>query len=246
MQYSRNRIYISEDEQQKLKTFKLFLAGCGIGSVIAECALRMGFEHITLVDGDRVEETNLNRQNYIHADIGMYKADSMARRLRSINPLAIISTHNQYLTAENMEALLAGHDAAINALDFQSDMPFAFDALCRQLNMPVLHPYNLGWAGLVFVLLPEGSLLEGIDPHYEGFEKKVVRRFIDSLGAASDSNAWLRKVLSDYELEEGKLPPPQLSAASWLLGGLCADLLFRLATGREVEPLPHFHFLSAR
>jgi len=78
MRYNRNRIYISQNEQQKLREYKPFLAGGGIGSVIAECALRPGFEHITIVDGDIVEETNLNRQNFTHADIGLYKADSMA------------------------------------------------------------------------------------------------------------------------------------------------------------------------
>ncbi len=246
MRYSRNRIYISENEQQQLKKYKVFLAGSGIGSIIAECALRLGFEHLTIVDGDKVEETNLNRQNYTHADIGRFKAESLSSRLKSINPLATINTHNQYLTAENMGTLLAGHDAAINALDFQSDIPFAFDALCRQWNMPVLHPYNIGWAGLVFILLPNGPMMEDISPHHEGFEKKVVQLFINTLDDASDSKAWLEKVLADYELEKGKLSPPQLSVGSWLLGGLCADLLYRLATGREAAPFPHFHFLSAR
>jgi tRNA A37 threonylcarbamoyladenosine dehydratase len=46
------------------------LAGCGIGSVIAECALRLGFENITITEGDNVELSHLNRQNHIDKNIG--------------------------------------------------------------------------------------------------------------------------------------------------------------------------------
>lgn len=71
--YSRNRIYISEEEQERIKHVRVLLGGADIGSVIVECALRFGFENITIVDGDKVEESNLNRQNYVHSDIGECK-----------------------------------------------------------------------------------------------------------------------------------------------------------------------------
>ena len=68
--YDRNRLYVSENEQSIIKDYKIFFGGAGIGSIVAECALRFGFEHITIVDGDKVEESNLNRQNYTEKDIG--------------------------------------------------------------------------------------------------------------------------------------------------------------------------------
>ena len=54
------------------------MAGAGINSVIAECALRFGFETITIVDGDKVRIEDLSRQNYTHADKGKYKAECHA------------------------------------------------------------------------------------------------------------------------------------------------------------------------
>lgn len=51
--YSRNRLYVSEREQSIIKDYKIFFGGAGIGSIVAECALRFGFEHITIVDGDK-------------------------------------------------------------------------------------------------------------------------------------------------------------------------------------------------
>ena len=59
--YIRNRLYVLPEEQQLLKDFHILLGGAGIGSIIAECALRFGFENITIVDGDFVEESNMNR-----------------------------------------------------------------------------------------------------------------------------------------------------------------------------------------
>ena len=61
--YSRNRLYVSEKEQSLIKDYNIFLGCAGIGSIVAECALRFGFEHITIVDGGKVERSNLNRQN---------------------------------------------------------------------------------------------------------------------------------------------------------------------------------------
>lgn len=108
--YSRNRIYIKPDEQEKIKHFRVLLGGAGIGSIIAECALRMGFETITIIDGDKVEKSNLNRQNYRLEDVGNYKAESLAKRLLSINPQAKITVINKFVDHDNVEGLIEGHD----------------------------------------------------------------------------------------------------------------------------------------
>ena len=62
--YSRNQLYVHKSEQIILKSKKILLAGAGLGSTIAECALRLGFENICIIDNDSVEDSNLNRQNY--------------------------------------------------------------------------------------------------------------------------------------------------------------------------------------
>lgn len=52
--YTSNRLYVSEKEQETIKNFRIIIGGAGIGSIVAECALRFGFEHITIIDGDKV------------------------------------------------------------------------------------------------------------------------------------------------------------------------------------------------
>lgn len=240
--YERNIWYISEDEQKKMKNYKILLAGCGIGSNIAECALRLGFENFTLVDGDKVELSNLNRQNYQQRDIGVDKTEALKKRLLNINSEANIKTYNKYFTTTNIKEVLAGYDVAINALDFQSDVPLLFDGLCQQNNIPVLHPYNIGWATLIFVIMPDGPNLTLLSKNYEGFEKKVARFLIEHL--EGNTKKWVVKILEEYEIKGTGQSPPQLSVGSWLAAGACTNILYRLATRKSVRQFPDFYFLT--
>lgn len=242
MRYSRNRIYISKLYQQKIKSTRILVAGCGIGSVIAECALRLGFENIILVDGDSVEVSNLNRQNYLSSDIGNRKCDSIKSRLLNINPLAKINVLSYYLDKNNINHLINDCDIAINALDFNDNTPLVFDKICQLNNIPVLHPYNIGWAGLIYVIMPDGQGLDIISNDYIGFEKKVVSFFLRNLPSGSPHKEWISGVLDTYEKEKGYISPPQLSVGSWLLAGSCTEIMFRLATARTVKRFPLFYF----
>lgn len=240
--YDRNRIYISEEEQRILKNYRIFLAGCGIGSNIAECALRLGFENFTLIDGDKVECSNLNRQNYRQKDVGVDKTEALKDRLLNINSEANIKTCNKYLTSSNVKEVLAGYDVVINALDFQSEVPFLLDELCQQNNIPVLHPYNIGWATLIFVIMPDGLNLTMLSKNYEGFEKKVAVFLIEHL--EGNTKKWVVKILEEYEKKGTGQSPPQLSIGSWLAAGGCTNILYRLAVGKSVKQFPDFYFLT--
>lgn len=242
--YSRNRIYVQEDEQQLIRNTKILLGGAGIGSIIAECALRFGFECITIVDHDKVELSNLNRQNYTQHDLGENKAEALARRLLAINPQAKIAYHNCFIDNENVETFVKCCDIAINALDFKSDIPFIFDNTCKKYNVPVLHPYNFGWAGFLAVVKPDGIQLSQLsdDPH--GFELRVADYASKYSPFRNTPNDWLDNVVAKIKNENSTLPPPQLSIASWIVGGLCTNVMFNLATNREIKVFPKFYLAS--
>lgn len=242
--YSRNHIYVCPEEQSHIRKYRVLLGGAGIGSIIAECALRLGFETLTIVDGDIVEESNLNRQNYRQCDIGRAKVDALKERLLEINPKADITVVNSFINKNNINTLIRGYDVAVNALDFSSDIPFLFDACCREYHMPVLHPYNIGWGGLVIVVEPDGVQLSDFSNDPSNFEVRLVQHIAAHFRLLGQPKHWIERVLAQYETEKQSSVPPQLSVASWIAGGLCTSLLFCLATGKHVKRYPKFYLSS--
>ena len=240
--YIRNRIYLSPEEQEKVKNCSIILAGGGIGSVIAECALRLGFEKITIIDGDQVELSNLNRQNYTEDDIDVDKTKAITKRLKAINKDAKIEYHNCFLTVENVETYIKDHQIAINALDFSSDVPLVFDKLCQKQNIPVLHPYNLGWGGLVTVITPESLSLSTIAKPNEKFNEVNMVQYASSyLKFWGNPQQWIDDIIEKYKNEKEVLPPPQLSIASWMVAAMCTHLLFNIATKKRIKKFPEFY-----
>jgi len=240
--YRRNRLYIQKREQELIKNYPVLLGGSGIGSVIAECALRLGFENITIIDGDQVELSNLNRQNYIENDISKDKTKAIKKRLKSINKNANIKVHNCFLTADNIEKFICGHKIAINALDFTSEVPLLFDKVCQRQNIPVLHPYNLGWGGLVAVIVPNGLSLSTLTKPNEHFnEIKMVEYASSYMKFWGSQQNWIEDILEEYKLEKKHLPPPQLSIASWLVASMCTHILFNIATQKAIKQFPEFY-----
>ncbi|MBD5369204.1 MAG: ThiF family adenylyltransferase [Bacteroides sp.] len=244
--YNRNRIYVGEEEQEKVRETKILLGGAGIGSIIAECALRFGFEDIVIVDGDKVELTNLNRQNYENRDIGKYKAECLAKRLKRINPKANIQFHNAYIDKDNVRELLDGVKIAINALDFKSEIPFVFDELCSERKIPVLHPYNFGWGAFLTIVKPGSYQLKELSEEWSGFELKMAEFVARYCLFWNMPDKWLEKVVDSYKNESGEVPPPQLSIASWMVAGQCVNVMFDIITGRQVKYFPKFYFTSLR
>ena len=241
--YDRNRIYLTSEDQEIIKNYPIILGGSGLGSIIAECALRFGFENITIVDGDKVELSNLNRQNYTEDDIATTKVSAIKKRLLSINKNAIINVHDCFLTIENTEEYIGDHKIAINALDFNSDVPLFFDEVCQKKNIPVLHPYNLGWAGLVTVISPDGLSLKTIEKSGQQFnELRVVEYIAGYMKFWGEPQLWIDEVLEKYMNEEEKLSPPQLAIGSWTVASMCTHLLFKIATNKEVKQFPKFYF----
>ena len=143
-----------------------------------------------------------------------------------------------------MENIISGHHIAINALDFKNGIPFEFDRICSEKMIPVLHPYNFGWAGFLTIVKPKGYQLSEISSEPNGFELKMAE-YVSRYGTFWNMpTSWLEKVIEEYRAEAGTLPPPQLSVASWIVAGHCVNAMFNLTTGREVKFFPKFYLSS--
>ena len=104
--------------QQAFSSATVAICGLGgLGSNIAIALARAGIGKLILIDFDRVDITNLHRQQYKASQIGMYKTEALADNLREIAPYIEIETHTERITEENAVTLLADADIICEAFD---------------------------------------------------------------------------------------------------------------------------------
>lgn len=102
----------------KIRNARIGIAGLGgIGSHIAESLARVGIGHLVIVDFDKVDMTNLNRQNYFVEDIGKSKAECTAALLKRINPDLDLEVHDTRVTEGNAMSIFGGCDVVCEAFD---------------------------------------------------------------------------------------------------------------------------------
>lgn len=107
-----------------LQSKRVILFGIGgVGSWCAECLIRTGLTHLTIVDGDTVQASNLNRQlPATQATLGMPKVEALKARLLEINPDAEIEARYEMVNGEwLMVNGLEGYDYVIDAIDSVAD-----------------------------------------------------------------------------------------------------------------------------
>jgi sulfur carrier protein ThiS adenylyltransferase len=108
----------SPEVQAKLDNAHVAIAGLGgLGSNVAFSLARIGVGHLHLIDFDRVDITNLNRQQYFMRHIGMYKTDALTQELMEINPYLRIRTDCLKVDESNISGLFDEEDIICEAFD---------------------------------------------------------------------------------------------------------------------------------
>lgn len=104
----RTELLIKEAGAEKLQNAHILIVGLGgVGSFSAEFIARAGVGNMTIVDGDTVDITNINRQlPALHSTVDQHKVELVAQRLLDINPELNLTKINQFLLPEDMEAIL--------------------------------------------------------------------------------------------------------------------------------------------
>lgn len=115
----------------KLAAKAVGIAGCGgLGSNAAASLVRAGIGRLILVDHDRVEASNLNRQYFFQDDIGRVKVEALADRLRKINPELSVEAHDIRLEPARVAEVFAGADILIEAFDRAESKHWLIEAWC--------------------------------------------------------------------------------------------------------------------
>ncbi|MBO5763603.1 MAG: tRNA threonylcarbamoyladenosine dehydratase [Lentisphaeria bacterium] len=144
--HQRTALLIGEPAAERLAQARVLVLGVGgVGGAAAEMLCRAGIRHLTLVDGDVIEESNCNRQLFATAEtIGMPKTQAASMRLLAIDPDAELHCIQRFLTVEDIPALLADPpDYAVDAIDCVP-VKVAFLAECYRRQIPVISAMGTG------------------------------------------------------------------------------------------------------
>lgn len=137
-----------KDLQQKFTNSTVAICGLGgLGSNIAVSLARAGIGKLILVDFDKVDISNLHRQQYKADQIGRFKTEALAENLREIAPYIKVETHAVAVTEETLEALLSEADLICEAFDRAEAKAMLVNGVLEKLHTKYLIAAS-GMAGL--------------------------------------------------------------------------------------------------
>jgi adenylyltransferase/sulfurtransferase len=151
--------------QAKLRASRVLVIGCGgLGVPVISYLTGAGIGRLGLVDGDRLEPSNLHRQTmYALADVGKLKAELAADRVRALNPDVDVRAYTVRLDALNAPDLIAQHDLVIDCTD-NFATKFLLNDYCVQLGKPVVFASVYQYEGQLQIVRPGSACLRCVWP----------------------------------------------------------------------------------
>jgi len=159
-----------EAGQEKLKNARVFIAGAGgLGCPISIYLANAGIGAIRLVDQDKIELSNLNRQ-VLHwpEDVGRFKVDSASEKLRRMNPDLKLEAIRETMDETNLYQLTEGCDIIVDAMD-NIKTRYLLNKAAIDHNIPFVHGAIYGLEGRAMTVIPGksaclGCVYKGIPP----------------------------------------------------------------------------------
>lgn len=226
----------TEEEQSRLRNSKVIIFGLGgVGGMEAILCARSGIGHISGVDPDIFELSNINRQMLaMTSTIDQYKSTTTEQHLKDINPYLDTSFHHVKVTEDNVHELITGHDLVLEALD---DMPSriivhrAAKALgISSISMSGSPPHR----GFVACFFPDGIAYEdalNIQTQGKSISDPAVEQFVQDI----------KKKRAQYSVTQGA---PQSWAddfcdgkAGWIITPIRATLIAAFSCHEAIQIL---------
>jgi len=174
VRYARNLGTLGREGQAKLLSSRIVIVGLGgLGGHVLEQMARVGIGHITGIDPDEFDPSNLNRQLLSDVEaLGVAKVDRAQKRMQKVSPetdfLGLRKRH-----ADVPDAVWTQADLVFDCLDNIADR-LSLAELCARADCPLIHGAIAGWYGQVAVVQPGSGLLNRLYPDTgPGLEKEL-------------------------------------------------------------------------
>ena len=214
--YERNIGAITQAEQELLKTKRAAIIGLGgLGCYIADLLARIGLGHLTLIDGDVYNSSNLNRQqNAMETNLGKSKVSETKERLLKIRSDLSIKTFHILIDEENAGDLLKDHDVIIDALDNIKTRLLA-EKIANELGVVLVHGAVREWFAQVSTIFPGDLTLSILYQSDSEFERPSVLAFTPAFCASVQASEALKVLLNKEGILRQKLFVADLSSGSF-------------------------------
>ena len=148
MWLSRTELLIGKENIEKLNAAHVLVVGLGgVGAYAAEMLCRAGVGALTIIDTDKISNTNRNRQLLaLVSTEGKNKTELMAQRLLDINPNVKLTIHHTFLNEENLSEILPANNSihyVVDAIDTLAPK-ISLLAYCVEKNIPVVSSMGAG------------------------------------------------------------------------------------------------------
>lgn len=241
VQYSRNRLLIASDEQAKCTQLHIAIVGLSVGSSITQILTLEGIAHaFTLVDGDTLSLSNLNRILGGVSDIGKPKTQILAQRILEINPYLEIRTSTQ-LTKTNAEEILSHAHIILDEIDNLA-MKYTIREIAKVHRIPVLMATDNGEECIIDI---ERYDLDDVKAPFNGHMPNLSAHQLDSL-SKMETGRLVSKFIDERYVSErmrkslqniGKTITtwPQLGGTAFMNAGLISKAIRTIATGQPLK-----------
>ncbi len=216
----KTELLIGNNGVSKLKNANIIIFGIGgVGGYTCEMLVRAGIGNLTIVDFDKVDITNINRQIIaLNSNVGEFKVNAMQKRILDINSAINLKIVNTRVCAENVKELLAyKYDYVIDAIDSVTDK-INLIVTAKELGLNIISAmgagnriqipqfevcdlyktYNDGLAKVLRKKLKE----KGIDKHLVVFSKNQATPCGEQIGSISYYPAMCGCVLAGFVINE--------------------------------------------
>jgi molybdopterin/thiamine biosynthesis adenylyltransferase len=236
----RNRNLITAEEQARLGTLRIGVAGLSVGHLIAHTLAAQGMcGELRLADFDRIALSNLNRVPATVLDLGLNKAELAARRIAELDPYLPVRVMDVGLTADTVDEFLDGLDLVVEECD-SLDMKASLRERARARRIPVLMATSD--RGLVdverFDLEPQRPILHGLlgDLDFARLSDLSSREMVPHMLRFLEADELSPRALaSAVEIDQTLSTWPQVSGEVVLGATAIAEAVRRFGLGKDLR-----------
>jgi len=196
---SRTQLMLGDIAMEQLMSKNVLVIGLGgVGAICAEMIVRAGVGNITIVDNDKVDASNINRQiQALQSSVDLQKAQVLSKRLLDINPNLNLTVHEIYIKEQITTNLLesANWDYVVDCIDTLSCKVFLIKK-CIDMKLPIVSSMGAGGK-----LDPSQIIVTDISKTYVCNLARYVRKRLQSIGIKKG----LKVVFSPEKAEQEKI-----------------------------------------